>query len=85
MLRLGMVEYRWALGLMEHLAEARRRGRVGDLLLLVQHPPVITFGRGGGAEDLRVSEATLRRLGVGLFQTERGGRATYHGPGQLVA
>lgn len=70
---------------MEHLAEARRRDRIGDLLLLVQHPPVITLGRGGGAEDLRVSEATLRRLGVGLFQTERGGRATYHGPGQLVA
>ena len=80
-----MVQYRWALGLMEHLAEARRHGRVGDLLLLVQHPPVITLGRGGGAEDIRVPEATLRRLGVGLFQTERGGRATYHGPGQLVA
>jgi lipoic acid synthetase len=79
------MEYRWALGLMEHMAEARRRDQVGDLLLLVQHPPVITFGRGGGAEDLRVSKATLRRLGVGLFQTERGGRATYHGPGQLVA
>ena len=84
-LRLGVMDYRWALGFMEHLAEARRRDRVGDLLLLVQHPPVITLGRGGGAEDLRVSEATLRRLGVGLFQTERGGRATYHGPGQLVA
>ena len=84
-LKLGVMEYRWALGLMEHLAEARQDGRIGDLLLLVQHPPVITLGRGGGAEDLRVSEATLRRLGVGLFQTERGGRATYHGPGQLVA
>jgi lipoic acid synthetase len=84
-LRLGVMEYRWALGLMEHMAEARRRDRVGDLLLLVQHPPVITFGQGGGGEDLRVPEATLRRLGVGLFQTERGGRATYHGPGQLVA
>jgi len=83
-LRLGVLEYRWALGLMERLAEARRRGRIGDLLLLVQHPPVITFGRGGGAEDLRVPEATLRRLGVSLFQTDRGGRATYHGPGQLV-
>jgi len=84
-LKLGVLEYRRALELMEHLAEARRCGRIGDLLLLVQHPPVITFGRGGGAEDLRASEATLHRLGIGLFQTERGGRATYHGPGQLVA
>ena len=53
---------------MEHMAEARRRDQIGDLLLLVQQLPVITFGRGSGAEDLRVSEATLRRLGVGLFQ-----------------
>ncbi|MDY7041701.1 MAG: lipoyl synthase [Chloroflexota bacterium] len=84
-LRLGVMPYRWALFFMEHLAEARRRDRVDDLLLIVQHPPVITLGRGGGAEDLLVSEDTLQRLGVDIFQTERGGRITYHGPGQLVA
>jgi lipoic acid synthetase len=83
-LRLGTVDYRWALRLQERLVEARRQDVVGDLLLVVQHPPVITFGRGGGAEDLRVSQAALQRLGVDLVQTDRGGRATYHGPGQLV-
>lgn len=84
-LKLGTVDYRWALRLQERLVEARQREAVGDLLLLVQHPPVITFGRGGGAEDLCVSQAALQRLGVDLVQTDRGGRATYHGPGQLVA
>lgn len=83
-LRLGLLEYRWALGLMDRLAEARRREEVGDLLLLVQHPPTITFGQDGGAEDLHLSPEALRRLGVAIHQTERGGRATYHGPGQLV-
>ncbi len=84
-IRLGRLEYGQALRLQELLADARRQDAIGDVLLLVQHPPVITFGRGGGAEDLRVSPEALRRAGIGLYQTERGGRATYHGPGQLVA
>ncbi|HET7011299.1 MAG TPA: hypothetical protein VFI11_11025, partial [Anaerolineales bacterium] len=83
-LKLGTLEYRWALQLQERLVAARQQEVVGDLLLLVEHRPVITFGRGGGAEDLRVPEATLHRQGVSLIQTDRGGRATYHGPGQLV-
>lgn len=83
-LKLGTLDYRLALRLQERLVAARQRGAVGDLLLLVQHPPVVTLGRGSGADDLRVREALLRRLGVGLVQTDRGGRATYHGPGQLV-
>ncbi len=84
-IRLGRLAYHWALGLMERLAQARRQEAVGDLLLLVEHLPVVTLGRGGGMEDLRVSPAELLRLGVDLRQTDRGGRATYHGPGQLVA
>lgn len=84
-LKLGTVDYRCALRLQERFVKARQQEAVGDLLLLVQHPPVITFGRGGGAEDLRLSEAALHRLGFDLVQTDRGGRATYHGPGQLVA
>ncbi|OGO42826.1 MAG: lipoyl(octanoyl) transferase, partial [Chloroflexi bacterium RBG_16_57_9] len=84
-INLGHLEYRWALRLQVRLAEARRQEEIGDVLLLVQHPPVITFGRGGGAEDLRITPEALRQAGIGLHQTERGGRATYHGPGQLVA
>ncbi|HSJ55316.1 MAG TPA: lipoyl synthase, partial [Anaerolineae bacterium] len=67
------------------VAQARRDGTIGDTLLLVEHPPVITIGRGGGEEDVLVSPTLLRQAGVSLCHTDRGGRATYHGPGQLVA
>ncbi|MBL8055551.1 MAG: lipoyl synthase [Anaerolineales bacterium] len=85
LLRLGRVAYRHALSLMRRLAEARRRDEIEDTLILVEHPPVLTLGRAGGAEDLRLTGAQLGRLGVEVVQTERGGRITYHGPGQLVA
>ncbi|MGE5619161.1 MAG: lipoyl synthase [Sphingomonadaceae bacterium] len=85
LLRMGVVGYRQALRLMQRLAEARRRDDVGDCLLLVQHPNVVTLGRGGGIEDLRVPRDRLRVLGVEVVETERGGRATCHTPGQLVA
>ena len=83
-LRLGRLAYRWAHLLQRRLVAARQADRVGDVLLVVEHPPVITLGRGGGTEDLRVGADRLAALGVGLELTERGGRATYHGPGQLV-
>jgi len=83
-LRLGRLAYRWAHLLQERLVAARQADRLGDVLLVVEHPPVITLGRGGGPEDLRVSPGRLVALGVGLEFAERGGRATYHGPGQLV-
>jgi lipoic acid synthetase len=85
LLDLGTVAYPLALRLMQRLAMARRSDQIGDVLLLGQHPPVITLGRGGGYEDVRASPAVLHRLGIPVIQTERGGRATYHGPGQLVA
>lgn len=85
LLRAGRVGYRQGLRLMQGLAEARRRDEVGDVLLLVEHPPVITLGRGGGTEDLLVPHHRLRRLGIEVIETERGGRVTFHGPGQLVA
>jgi len=85
LIELGTLAYPAAVRLMERLSEARRREEVGDVLLLGQHPAVITLGRGGGYEDVRVPPAVLRRLGIQVVQTERGGRATYHGPGQLVA
>jgi lipoic acid synthetase len=84
MLDLGMLAYPAAMRLMERLAAARRRDEIGDLLLLVQHPPVITLGQGGGYEDVVVAPNVLQQLGLQVVPTERGGRATYHGPGQLV-
>jgi len=85
LLRMGRVAYRHALRLMQRMADARRRDEIGDTLLLVEHPPVVTLGCGGGAEDLRVSLPHLRGLGIEVAETDRGGRITYHGPGQLVA
>jgi lipoic acid synthetase len=82
--RLGTVTYEEACHLQEALAEARAEGAIGDVLLLLQHSPVITVGRGGGREDILASAAHLRHLGVRVEPTDRGGKATYHGPGQLV-
>ena len=81
---LGTVEYEEACRLQEELATARARGERGDALLVLQHPPVITIGRGGGEEDILAPAPLLRRAGVRVLPTDRGGRATYHGPGQLV-
>jgi lipoic acid synthetase len=83
--RLGVVEYQAACRLQERLAAARAAGTMGDVLLLVEHPPVITIGQGGGEEDILVPAAVLQQAGIGVCATDRGGRATYHGPGQLVA
>ena len=68
----------------ERLVEARRRGEAPDTLLLLEHPPVVTLGRGAHAENLLLDEASLRERGIELHETGRGGDVTYHGPGQLV-
>ena len=84
-LAAGAIPYTEAVEAQERLWDARRRGEIGDTLLLLQHPPVITLGQNGGLEDLRVSIESLQRMGVELHEANRGGRATFHGPGQLVA
>jgi lipoate-protein ligase B len=81
----GLMGYAPALALQQRLCRDRQRERIGDHLILLEHPPVITLGMSGGREDLRVADATLEQRGVALFETGRGGRATFHGPGQLVA
>jgi lipoyl(octanoyl) transferase len=85
--RLGLVPYSEALTLQRALVEERRLGQVPDLLLLVEHPPVITLGsRGdGGRSNVLVDETRLSALGVGVSETGRGGDVTFHGPGQMVS
>jgi lipoyl(octanoyl) transferase len=84
--RLGRVEYGEALEMQKALVEDRRAGRIGDTLILLEHPPVITLGvkTRGQATHVVASADDLVRAGVGVHETGRGGDVTYHGPGQLV-
>lgn len=81
---LGMVPYEVALKLQQRSAQARTEGRIGDVILLLQHPSVFTVGRFKGGEDIIVPPETLAREGIAVVHTNRGGGVTYHGPGQLV-
>ncbi len=84
--RLGIVDYRAALDLQQALVEQRKRGEIGDQLLLLEHPDVITLGVKTRNDRTHVlaSEEELAARGVALFESGRGGDVTYHGPGQLV-
>jgi lipoyl(octanoyl) transferase len=83
--RLGVVPYAEALDMQKALVEERRAGRVPDLLLLLQHPPVITLGvRSSSRSHITASDAQLGSLGIEVHETGRGGDVTYHGPGQIV-
>ena len=83
-IRAGVVPYAEAEQLQERLWSARCHEEILDTVLVLQHPPVITLGQSGGLEDVRVSIKHLAACGVELHSTNRGGRATFHGPGQLV-
>jgi lipoyl(octanoyl) transferase len=83
--QLGLVPYGDALERQRALAEDRIAGRSAhDTLLLLEHPPVVTLGRGTHDSSLPVAPDLLRRRGIEVFEIERGGDVTYHGPGQLV-
>jgi lipoyl(octanoyl) transferase len=84
--RLGVVGYEDGLALQRSLVEDRKADRIGDVLLLLQHPAVITLGvKGdGGRTNIVASEARLAELGIAVHETGRGGDVTYHGPGQIV-
>lgn len=81
---LGTVPYREALELQEKCVEARRAGAAADKLLLLEHPPVITLGRGARSDTLLASDAELAARGIEVHRVSRGGDITYHAPGQLV-
>ncbi len=76
--------YAEAFELQQSLVEQRKQGLIADQLLIVEHPHVITLGRSARLEHLLASEEVLRRAGVALHHTDRGGDITYHGPGQIV-
>jgi lipoic acid synthetase len=85
MLDWGCLPYGEALSRQERLVDERIADLAPDRLVLVEHPPVVTLGRSGGWEDLRAPREVLLEKGMDLYQIDRGGRATFHGPGQLVA
>jgi len=82
--QLGRIDYATALELQRSLVELRKRGEIGDVLLLLEHTPVITLGRNAKAEHVLASREQLAARGVEVFECDRGGDVTYHGPGQLV-
>ena len=83
--RLGSLSYLKAWTLQKELAELRKRNLIEDCLLLLEHPHVITYGRNVGAGSLLFDESDLKSRGIELVESDRGGDATYHGPGQLIA
>jgi lipoyl(octanoyl) transferase len=83
-LYLGRVDYDEGLRLQAEIARLRFEGRVENMLLLLEHPPVLTLGRNANRANVLASEELLARRGVTLHEIDRGGDVTYHGPGQLV-
>ena len=84
-LNLGLVPYETALHLQRTLMDLRKANRVENTLLLLEHPPVITLGRNAQLSNVLASPEFLAQRGVELFDIDRGGDVTFHGPGQLVA
>jgi lipoate-protein ligase B len=80
----GLADYRETWDLQRRLVAARQRDEIPDILLLLEHPPVITCGRATRPEHLPVPRQMLEQQGFQVFDIERGGSVTYHGPGQLV-
>jgi lipoate-protein ligase B len=85
LLDLPVIAYGEVLELMRGLVAAKVAGDLPEILILVEHEPVLTMGRRSAEGDLKVSRDCLRETGIDLYQVERGGLLTYHGPGQLVA
>src|SRR5213592_3231746 len=83
--QLDVVDYATGLQLQQRLVNLRKDGLIGDVLLLLEHTPVITLGRNAKAKNILASSEQLSQRGVEVFECDRGGDVTFHGPGQLVA
>jgi lipoyl(octanoyl) transferase len=84
LVQLGTVDYATGLRLQQQLVSLRKEEKIGDVLLLLEHSPVITLGRNAKAVNVIASPELLARRGVELFECDRGGDVTFHGPGQIV-
>jgi lipoyl(octanoyl) transferase len=84
LIQLGTIDYATALTLQQQLVALRKEEKIGDVLLLLEHSPVITLGRNAKAANVVASPALLAHRGVELFECDRGGDVTFHGPGQIV-
>jgi lipoyl(octanoyl) transferase len=84
LIHLGRIDYNTALDLQKKLVEARHAERIGNTLLLLEHPPVLTLGRNSDRSNILASDELLACRGVEIHEINRGGDVTYHGPGQLV-
>ena len=82
--QLGTIDYATGLSLQQKLVALRKEDKVGDVLLLLEHKPVITLGRNAKARNVVASPEFLKQRGVELFECDRGGDVTFHGPGQIV-
>lgn len=81
---LGRIPYSKGVELMNQLRSRRLENKISDTLLFLEHDPVITMGRRESENDLRLTKKELYKKGIGFVKTDRGGKLTYHGPGQLV-
>jgi lipoyl(octanoyl) transferase len=84
LLQLGRLPYSDGLRIQAEIVAARKAGAIGDTLLLMEHPPVLTLGRNATRANILASDELLARKGAEIVETNRGGEVTYHGPGQLV-